>query len=133
MTQTIHQPEGPVQIPDCLTYEEFLAWCPEDVHAEWVNGRVELMSPRSGITAILSLLPRCTMTSRNDGVGSSKRGPVPKRRNALAARTRLKNTLAHNATARKILRQPSFRSDDMTGQTGGEQSRAQGETGRGME
>jgi Uma2 family endonuclease len=30
-----------------LTYEQFLEWADDDVHAEWVAGRVELMSPRN--------------------------------------------------------------------------------------
>lgn len=34
-------PAGP------LTFEEFLAWCDEDTRAEWVAGRVVLMSPAS--------------------------------------------------------------------------------------
>src|SRR5438067_6971020 len=93
-------------------------------------GRDELIRPRIVITAILSPLPRaprCTMTSRNDGVGSSNCGPPPKRRNAVAARTRLMNTLAQSATARKMVRHPSpsFRFSAMTGQTCGDQSRAQ--------
>ena len=33
--------------PEPLTYEEFLAWADEDTYAEWVNGRVEFMSPVS--------------------------------------------------------------------------------------
>lgn len=32
-------PSGPV------TYEEFLDWCDEDTHAEWVDGEIILMSP----------------------------------------------------------------------------------------
>ena len=32
-------PSGPV------TFEEFLAWCDEDTHAEWVDGEVIMMSP----------------------------------------------------------------------------------------
>ncbi|HIE27934.1 TPA: Uma2 family endonuclease [Candidatus Poribacteria bacterium] len=31
-----------------MTYEEFLAWLDEDIHAEWVNGEVVFMSPISG-------------------------------------------------------------------------------------
>ncbi len=30
-----------------MTYEEFLEWADEDTYAEWVDGRVELMSPAS--------------------------------------------------------------------------------------
>ena len=30
-----------------MTWDEFLAWSDEDVHAEWVNGKVQLMSPVS--------------------------------------------------------------------------------------
>jgi Uma2 family endonuclease len=35
-------PTGPI------TFEEFLDWCDEDTRAEWVKGRVVLMSPASG-------------------------------------------------------------------------------------
>ncbi len=92
-------------------------------------GSEELISPRIMMTAILSPLPRaprCTITSRNDGVGSSKRDPPPKVRKADAARMRLIMTLAQSATARNTLRQPSFRFAAMTGQTGGDHRRAQG-------
>jgi Uma2 family endonuclease len=34
-------PAGPV------TFEEFLAWCDEDTHAEWVDGAIIMMSPAS--------------------------------------------------------------------------------------
>jgi Uma2 family endonuclease len=37
---------GPAS-PPRMTYEEFLAWCDEDTHAEWVNGEVVRMSPIS--------------------------------------------------------------------------------------
>jgi Uma2 family endonuclease len=30
-----------------MTYEEFLAWCDEDTWAEWVNGKVVMMTPAS--------------------------------------------------------------------------------------
>jgi Uma2 family endonuclease len=30
-----------------ITYEQFLEWCDEDTHAEWVDGRVLPMSPAS--------------------------------------------------------------------------------------
>ena len=33
--------------PEPLSYEDFLAWADEDVRAEWVDGRVVLMSPAS--------------------------------------------------------------------------------------
>jgi Uma2 family endonuclease len=35
-------PTGPI------SFEEFLDWCDEDTRAEWVKGRVVLMSPASG-------------------------------------------------------------------------------------
>ena len=34
-------PSGPV------TFEEFLAWCDEDTHAEWVDGAIIMMPPAS--------------------------------------------------------------------------------------
>jgi Uma2 family endonuclease len=34
-------------LPRKLSFQEFLDWCDEDTHAEWVNGRVVLMSPAS--------------------------------------------------------------------------------------
>jgi Uma2 family endonuclease len=30
-----------------VTFEEFLAWCDEDTHAEWVDGAIIMMSPAS--------------------------------------------------------------------------------------
>src|SRR5688572_17681525 len=30
-----------------ISFEEFLDWCDEDTRAEWVNGKVVLMSPDS--------------------------------------------------------------------------------------
>ncbi len=37
----------PATAPETMTYEEYLAWLEPEVHAEWVAGRVELMSPVS--------------------------------------------------------------------------------------
>src|SRR5438045_5693416 len=71
------------------------------------------------------------MISRKEGAGSSNRGPAPNRRSTLTARIRLMKTLAQNATAKKMLRHPSFRFADMTGQTGGDQSLAQAGKGNG--
>lgn len=39
-----------------LSEEEFVAWCGEDVRAEWVDGEVIVMSPASWIHAKLSLV-----------------------------------------------------------------------------
>ena len=33
--------------PEPMTYEQFLAWADEDTHAEWVEGKVVIMSPVS--------------------------------------------------------------------------------------
>jgi Uma2 family endonuclease len=30
-----------------MSFEEFLAWCDEDTHAEWVNGEISMTSPAS--------------------------------------------------------------------------------------
>src|SRR5437773_12287542 len=38
-----------------MTYEKFLAAADEDTHAEWVNGKVEFMSPVSLAYADLNL------------------------------------------------------------------------------
>ncbi len=38
--------ERPVP-PAPVSFEEFLAWCDEDTHAEWVAGEIVLMSPAS--------------------------------------------------------------------------------------
>jgi Uma2 family endonuclease len=35
--------------PPKMSYEEFLAWADENAHAEWVDGKVILMSPASSI------------------------------------------------------------------------------------
>lgn len=39
-----HKIQLPVQT---MTYEEFLDWADEDTYAEWVDGKVEMMSPAS--------------------------------------------------------------------------------------
>ncbi len=37
-----------IQLPaQTMTYEEFLDWADEDTYAEWVDGKVEMMSPAS--------------------------------------------------------------------------------------
>lgn len=37
-----------IQLPaQAMTYEEFLEWADEDTYAEWVDGKVEMMSPAS--------------------------------------------------------------------------------------
>ncbi|MGI4788252.1 MAG: Uma2 family endonuclease [Janthinobacterium lividum] len=37
-----------IQLPtQTMTYEEFLDWADEDTYAEWVDGKVEIMSPAS--------------------------------------------------------------------------------------
>lgn len=33
--------------PSPVSFEEFLAWCDEDTHAEWVDGAIVMMSPAS--------------------------------------------------------------------------------------
>ncbi|MEP7187736.1 MAG: Uma2 family endonuclease [Roseiflexaceae bacterium] len=33
--------------PSPVSFEEFLAWCDEDTHAEWVDGAIIMMSPAS--------------------------------------------------------------------------------------
>jgi Uma2 family endonuclease len=38
---------APMAVLPEMTYEEFLEWLDEDTHAEWVNGKVVLMSPVS--------------------------------------------------------------------------------------
>ena len=38
------QPASP---PSGLTYEEFLEWADEDIHAEWIDGEIIVMSPAS--------------------------------------------------------------------------------------
>ena len=40
----IHKTPPPAQK---MTYEEFLDWADEDTYAEWVDGKVEMMSPAS--------------------------------------------------------------------------------------
>jgi len=45
-TDLVSQATGSSPLPR-MTYEEFLEWCDEGVHAEWVDGEVILMSPVS--------------------------------------------------------------------------------------
>src|SRR4051812_25281506 len=88
----------------------------------------ELISPRITTTAILSLPPReprWTIVSRKDGVGSSSREFPAMRRKEVAARTMFSKALAHRATNKKMLKQPSFRLPSMGGETGGEPRRTQ--------
>ena len=51
METTIQSPsagsEARLQPPEPMTYEQFLAWAPEDIHTEWVHGKVVFMSPIS--------------------------------------------------------------------------------------
>src|SRR5205085_11822567 len=78
----------------------------------------ELIRPRITITAILSSLPRLprwTMVSRNDGVGSSSPELPDMRRKAVTANTRFRNRLPHKKTNKKMLKQPSFRLPSMEG------------------
>jgi Uma2 family endonuclease len=51
---TLREPEAEIQLDELpsapngpMTEEEFLAWCPEGVRAEWVDGRVVIMSPEN--------------------------------------------------------------------------------------
>ena len=83
------------------------------------------MRPRRVMTAILSLLPRCTITSRKRGVASSWREPPLKRLMAMTTRIKFTITLAQSATNKKMLRQPSFLLAAMTGETCGERAGAQ--------
>ena len=41
------QTESRIPPPGPVTFEEFLAWCDEDTHAEWVNGAIIMMSAAS--------------------------------------------------------------------------------------
>jgi Uma2 family endonuclease len=40
-------PDQKVPPPGPVTFEEYLAWCDEDTHAEWVDGEIIMMSPAS--------------------------------------------------------------------------------------
>ena len=55
-----------------LSEEEFLAWCDEDVKAEWVEGQVIVMSPanfsHANLTAFLLSLIRIWVEDRDLGV-----------------------------------------------------------------
>ncbi len=46
--------EFPVAPVGKLTEEEFVAWCNEDTRAEWVNGKVVVMSPANREHALLA-------------------------------------------------------------------------------
>ena len=61
----LRRPAGP------MTEEEFLAWCDEDVRAEWVDGEVIIMSP-SRLRHVDLINWLCTIMglyARNRGVG----------------------------------------------------------------
>ncbi len=55
-----------------LTYEQFLEWCDEDTHAEWVDGEVQMTSPvsseHSDLTRFLTMLLGFFIEARNLGV-----------------------------------------------------------------
>ena len=40
-----------------LSEEEFLAWCNEDVKAEWVDGQVIMMSPANTAARSTNVVP----------------------------------------------------------------------------
>jgi Uma2 family endonuclease len=42
-----HVAEADVKVPHSMTEEEFVAWCDEDIKAEWVDGEVIVHSPAS--------------------------------------------------------------------------------------
>src|SRR5437764_2120799 len=100
------------------------------IESPTLPGSDELMRPRKVMTAILSLLPRCTITSRKRGVASSWREPPLKRLMAMTTRIKFTITLAQSATNKKMLRQPSFLLAAMTGQTCGERTGTQGNSPR---
>lgn len=65
-------PEGYKAPPDRkLSEEEFLAWCDEDVKAEWVDGQVIMMSPANvqhvNLTSFLISLMRIWVEDRDLG------------------------------------------------------------------
>ena len=50
--QTDVEPPAPFVLQ--MSYEEFLEWTDEDVHAEWVDGEVTIMSPASNRHQLIS-------------------------------------------------------------------------------
>ena len=58
-------------IPAKMTYEEFLAWADEDTWAEWIDGKVIVMSPASKrhqqLIRFLTLLLQSFIESRQSG------------------------------------------------------------------
>lgn len=44
-----HSKAAAISIPAGLSYEEFLEWADEDVHAEWIDGEIIVMSPASTV------------------------------------------------------------------------------------
>lgn len=64
-----------------LTYEEFLAWCDEDIWAEWVDGEVVMVSPASephqDLGGFLEALLRIFVEQR--GLGRVLRAPFQMR------------------------------------------------------
>ena len=47
--KTVHvdAAEAPRSPDDLVTAEDFLAWCDEDSHAEWIGGKIQMVSPAS--------------------------------------------------------------------------------------
>jgi Uma2 family endonuclease len=47
ITAEVKNQAAGISIPAGLSYEEFLEWLDEDVHAEWIDGEIIVMSPAS--------------------------------------------------------------------------------------
>jgi Uma2 family endonuclease len=47
ITAEVKNQAAAISIPAGLSYEEFLEWLDEDVHAEWIDGEIIVMSPAS--------------------------------------------------------------------------------------
>ncbi len=47
ITAEVKNQAAAISIPAGLSYEQFLEWLDEDVHAEWIDGEIIVMSPAS--------------------------------------------------------------------------------------
>jgi hypothetical protein len=77
--------ESPEQMLVSMSYEEFLTWADEDIHAEWVDGKVYRLTPASRRH---QLLARHSVLPSNGGQRRNSKQRVGHRRDSSAHRGR---------------------------------------------
>ncbi len=97
--------DWPIAPPGRMTEEEFVAWCTEDMRAEWVDGEVIMMSPvntdQDDLNGWLIFVMRGFIESRSLGV---LHGPQVMVRFAKQRRRRVPDLLFVQESRRSIIR-----------------------------